>query len=52
MKDTTRMLTAALILFVDVATPLIPVTAFFAVFVILCRPVFFRDWVRKLYGQA
>ncbi len=40
---------ALIIVVVDLMVVFIPVTAFFAAYVILTRPPWFRDWTLSLY---
>lgn len=44
-----RLLWASAILLVDLTVFVLPLTAFFAVYVILARPSWFREWILRLY---
>lgn len=46
-----RLLLAALILVVDVAAIVLPLTAILAAYVIVRRPPAFLDWVIRLYDD-
>lgn len=45
-----RLLWASAILLVDFVIFVLPLTALFAVYILLARPPWFRDWVLYLYS--
>lgn len=49
MKQNERILWAVAIVLVDIGLVALPVTAFVAAYIILARPVWFQEWVNKLY---
>lgn len=49
MKPSDRYLIAAIIVLVDVAAFVIPLTAFVAAYIIIARPPAFMEWATKLY---
>jgi hypothetical protein len=50
MTITERVALAAVIVVLDVAVFVIPVTGLLAAWVLLARPPWFRQWVDRLYG--
>lgn len=44
-----RLLWASAILLVDMVIFLLPLTALFAVYILLARPGWFREWVLEMY---
>jgi hypothetical protein len=44
-----RLLLAVAIILVDIVAFALPLTGFFAAYVLLARPPWFRDWVDELY---
>lgn len=51
MNANQRLLLAIGIVLIDIFTIGIPLTAFFAAYVILQRPLWFRQWIDKLYEE-
>ena len=51
MTTTERVALAALIIVLDVAVFVVPVTGLFAAWVLLARPPWFRKWVERLYAE-
>jgi hypothetical protein len=51
MSATERILLAVIIVAVDLLAFAVPLTAFAAAYVIVARPPWFRDWVRRLYDS-
>ena len=49
MKQNERLLWAGGIVLLDILVFAVPVAAFFAAFVLLARPAWFRDWMNKVY---
>lgn len=49
MKTFERVNWALAIVIVDLLVFAVPVTAFFAAYVLLARPLWFRGWVEKIY---
>lgn len=49
MRLSHRLVLALLIVFVDTAAFLIPLTAVLLAYILLARPPWFRDWVEQLY---
>lgn len=49
MNTTERIVMAVLIVVVDILTFGIPLTAFFAAYILIQRPVWFREWMNKVY---
>ncbi len=52
MTTTERVALAALIIVLDVAVFVVPVTGLLAAWVLLARPPWFRQWVDRLYGSG
>jgi hypothetical protein len=50
MSTAERVALAALIVVLDVAVFMVPVTGLLAAWVLLARPPWFRQWVQRLYG--
>jgi hypothetical protein len=50
MSTAERVVLAVLIVVLDVAVFVIPVTGLLAAWVLLARPAWFRDWVDRLYA--
>lgn len=49
MKDSERWTWAAVIVLVDILFVAIPLTAFAAAYVLIARPVWFKDFVGRIY---
>ena len=49
MTTNQRILLAVLIILIDVVAFALPLTGFFAAYVLLARPPWFRIWVDDLY---
>ena len=49
MKPNERWVLAAVIVLVDVMVFALPLTALFAAYVLVARPSWFYDWVKRLY---
>lgn len=49
MTSTNRLILAAGIILVDVLVFAVPLTAFFAAYLLMARPAWFKEWVIKLY---
>ncbi len=49
MRLSHRLVLALLIVLVDTAAFLIPLTAVLLAYILLARPAWFRDWVDRLY---
>jgi hypothetical protein len=52
MSTGERVALAALIVVLDVAVFVVPVTGLLAAWVLLARPPWFREWVERLYGDG
>jgi hypothetical protein len=52
MTTTERVLLAVAVVAVDVVAFALPLTGFFAAYVLLARPPWFRRWVEDLYGPG
>jgi hypothetical protein len=52
MRLIERLIWALLIVIVDTAAFLVPLAAFLIAYVLLARPLWFRDWVERLYHEA
>jgi hypothetical protein len=52
MTTTERVALAILIVVLDVAVFVVPVTGLLAAWVLLARPPWFRQWVDRLYGAG
>jgi hypothetical protein len=52
MRLSHRLVLALLIVLVDTAAFLIPLTAVLVAYILLARPAWFRDWVDRLYRGA
>ncbi len=52
MTTTERIALAVLIVVLDVAVFVIPVTGLVAAWVLLARPPWFREWVDRLYESG
>lgn len=50
MSQNQRLLWAFGIVLFDIVVFAVPVTAFFAAYVILARPAWFKDWIAKVYS--
>lgn len=50
MSQANRILLIVIILTIDMLVFMLPVTAFFAAYIIWWRPDWFREWVNELYG--
>ena len=44
-----RLLIAMIVLLVDILIFALPLTAAFAVYVLLARPIWFKDWMLRVY---
>jgi hypothetical protein len=51
MSTTERIALAVVIVVLDVAVFVLPVTGLLAAWVLLARPPWFREWVERLYGS-
>ncbi|SDX63833.1 hypothetical protein [Thiocapsa roseopersicina] len=49
MRLAHRLVLALLIVVVDTAAFVVPLAALLLAYVLLARPVWFRDWVERLY---
>jgi hypothetical protein len=47
-----RLFLALVILLVDIAVFFIPLVACFATYILLWRPIWFKDWVDQLYKDC
>ena len=52
MHLTERLIWALLIVIVDAAAFAVPLAALLIAYVLLARPLWFRDWVERLYHEA
>jgi hypothetical protein len=52
MSASERVTLAVLVVVLDAVAFVLPLTALFAAYVIVVRPPWFLDWVRRLYGSA
>ncbi|MBI4358395.1 MAG: hypothetical protein HY584_03775 [Candidatus Omnitrophica bacterium] len=52
MKPTERILWAVGIVLVDFFAFAVPLTAFVAAYILIVRPIWFKDFVSKLYGTS
>ena len=52
MRTSERVALAVLIIVLDVAVFVVPVTGLLAAWVLLARPPWFREWVDRLYGPV
>ena len=52
MSTVERVALAVLILILDVAVFIVPVTGIVAAWVLLARPPWFREWVERLYAKG
>jgi hypothetical protein len=52
MTTAERVTLAVLIVILDVAVFVVPVTGLLAAWVLLARPPWFREWVDRLYGAG
>jgi len=50
MTTQERVLLAIAIIVIDIVLFALPITGFFAAYVLLARPPWFLDWVKQLYG--
>ena len=50
MSTQQRVLLAIAVILVDVALFALPLTGFFAAYILLARPPWFFDWMKELYG--
>lgn len=46
-----RLFLALTILLVDILIFAVPLTAFFAVYMLLARPAWFKLWIDRVYGD-
>ena len=46
-----RLFIAMVIVLVDMLIFALPLTAFFAVYILMARPLWFRDWIDKVYAD-
>ena len=51
MTTTERVLLAAALVLVDVLLFALPLTGFFAAYILLARPPWFLTWVEQLYSH-
>lgn len=49
MTQADRILLVTVIFLADMLVFMLPLTAFFAAYVILARPLWFRGWIERLY---
>ncbi len=52
MTQADRILLIVVILLADMLIFMLPLTAFFAAYVLWARPVWFRDWILRLYESV
>lgn len=52
MKLGERMLLALVIVLVDLVVFVVPLTGFYAAYLLIARPPWFKDWVALLYQDA
>lgn len=52
MNQTHRLLLAIGIILVDCAVFVLPLASFFAAYILLSRPAWFKDWVSRIYESA
>jgi len=52
MTTQERVLLAIAVVLVDIVLFAVPLTGFFAAYVLLARPPWFLDWIRNLYGPV
>lgn len=52
MNTGERVALAAVIVVLDVAVFIVPITGILAAWVLLARPPWFRQWVERLYGAG
>lgn len=52
MSTAERIGLAVLIVILDVAVFVVPITGLVAAWVLLARPPWFREWVERLYGAG
>lgn len=52
MDQGQKILLTAGILLVDLMLFMLPITAFFAIYILWSRPAWFKDWVLQLYREA
>lgn len=52
MGLTERLVWALIIVIVDAAAFALPLAALVLAYVLLVRPLWFRDWVARLYSEA
>ena len=50
MTTQDRLLIAVVIVLIDIVLFALPITGFFAAYVLLARPPWFLEWVKQLYG--
>ncbi len=50
MTTQERVLLAIAVVIVDIVLFALPITGFFAAYVLLARPPWFLDWVKRLYS--
>lgn len=50
MSTAERVAFAVILVLVDLLVFAVPLTALFAAYVVVARPPWFLDWVRRLYG--
>lgn len=51
MNTNQRVLLAVAVALIDVVLFALPITGFFAAYVLLVRPPWFLAWVKQLYGD-
>ncbi len=50
MTTNERVLLAVAVVLIDIVLFALPVTGFFAAYILLARPPWFFEWVKQLYG--
>lgn len=49
MSQMDRIMMVVVILLADMLVFMLPLSAFFAAYVLLARPAWFKDWILKVY---
>jgi hypothetical protein len=52
MRLADRLVWALLLVIVDTAAFAVPLAAFLLAYVVLARPLWFRNWVEQIYREA
>ena len=52
MKSSERVLLAVVVILIDLAIFVVPLTGLFAAYLVLFRPPWFRAWVERLYAAT